>query len=824
MVKKIYEFLRKYKQFSPLILTLAAFFIILSLNFPFSANGVIIEVMPGNCESDYQIFYDMGNGYNEDDSVKVPVVPVGDGVVKFKFNLPSFNIKKLRIDPGTKENISPIKSIIFYKENSFYRFEAKDIVREFHPLNHIEDFYEKDDLLYIKTSGCDPFFEYEGKELTSATSVAIEFFSTEYKDICQIFYDVGNGYNENDSVKKSFVIKNGFLKITFPLPDGNIKKIRIDPAAGEEKSAVIKSISFETEKASYKFYPRDIGRNFYPLNHIEDFYEKDNLLYIKFAGNDPSFEYLNSINSIKASLVFVTLIVTALLIIYFNLIVNLIAIIFKLAREIIIFIYKKSALYLNDLILCYEKSRVYEILKDCEFVPEKLFVLFAAFFGLSFIIIVPPFQGPDEFVHFKLAFKISEFDIFLEHKNGNSIASFPDSLIALENPYNCIPFNQESKCQLEPLCFLEKLHPEPGSEVPFSFLAPSVSPVCYIPQAMGIYTARMINMPVLLVFYFARLFNLIFFIIIIYFTIRITPVFKWLFFLLALMPMTLTLGASLSYDVVTIISSFLFISILLKVSFESNMTNRTFVFILFVSLILSLSKGGAYFLLLFLFFFIPVQKAGTSRKYYLFFFLLLFINLTVFFGWNFCVYKYSGQLTSYGGVNITSEQIKHILYYPFHYIKVLINTLFNFSGFYLETFVGKPGWLDTELPPLLINMYLLVLVFTALIEFKKDIFIGRNRKIFLAFIFTVMFLVLETVFYIFYTAITLGKVGHETVLGIQGRYFIPFSPLLFFLFYNNKFSEKLQPFKKLFSLFFVIFSFFSMIITLLVLLERYYSL
>ncbi len=76
-----------------------------------------------------------------------------------------------------------------------------------------------------------------------------------------------------------------------------------------------------------------------------------------------------------------------------------------------------------------------------------------------------------------------------------------------------------------------------------------------------------------MIIYLARFANLLLYVLIVYSAIKLTPVHKWVFFLLALMPMTLYEAASLSADSFTIAVSFLLIALFLKFSFYYKKTN-----------------------------------------------------------------------------------------------------------------------------------------------------------------------------------------------------------------------------------------------------------
>ena len=797
-------------------------FIIIENNSTFSINALTIETLTHNHECTYQAFYNTGNGYNEADYTITSIMNREDSIHKVKFEFPEIDIKKLRIDPGTKEDTIKIQTISFQTKDSTYRLNAKEIAKNFFPVKNIKGCFEKDDVFYISTVKSDPILEYRGKELASVTSVTIELIPPEkYEDTWQLFYDTGNKYyNEQDSIKKFIYLNDEFIRVTLPFPpEKAIKTLRIDPDSKEE-TIVIKSITFDTGRASCKLYPKDIIKNCRPLNHIEEFYEKDNLLYIKITGNDPSFEYVNSSKSIKTLFICISIIMYILAVIYLNFIMSFINIIFILLQKFIVFICKKLNFYIESLISNYKKSGLNETLDNFKISPEKIFIFLGLFFGLSIIVITPPFQAPDEFFHFEMALKMSNFNIFMENKKEVGGDYLPESILNIESPYKDIPHNRKNKCDISSLYFLEEIQLDSENET-FYYPSTNISPVSHLPQAIGIFIGKMMNLPVLLLLYSGRISNLIFFIIMMYFVIKNTPILKNTFLLLILMPMTIFLCSSLSYDVILISTSFLIISIFLKISSDKTgrATTKTIIILILLSIILSLCKGGAYFLLLSLFFIVPIDKIGSKRKYYIIFILMISIYIISHFSWAAIINKCPQDLASYEkNQSLQQEQIKFILYHPLEYIKVLINTLNKKHIFYLKSFIGCLGWLDTGLPYLFTKIYLFALILSALFDFNKNLTISKRKKIFTGIICLAMAVVLETIGYVLMTKV----VGTNVVYGIQGRYFIPFSPLFFLLFYNSGFSKKLEPLKNLFFLSTIILICISMIITLTALVNRYY--
>jgi hypothetical protein len=81
-----------------------------------------------------QIFYDTGNGWNENESVKLPIKK-GDDFVILRFPLPNGKIHALRFDPINKEGYFSIKEIKIVDNDNKTMNDVE--LSKLHPLQHI---------------------------------------------------------------------------------------------------------------------------------------------------------------------------------------------------------------------------------------------------------------------------------------------------------------------------------------------------------------------------------------------------------------------------------------------------------------------------------------------------------------------------------------------------------------------------------------------------------------------------------------------------------------------------------------------------------------
>ena len=113
-------------------------------------------------------------------------------------------------------------------------------------------------------------------------------------DTFQVFYDLGYGFNEQDSVTVSVSGKDVVQKISFNLPSGMFKNLRIDPGTYPLELKIY-SIELKTLFFNKKWIPSEIAESFNPANHISRFEDTGDFLSLFSTGNDPHFVYNNDI-------------------------------------------------------------------------------------------------------------------------------------------------------------------------------------------------------------------------------------------------------------------------------------------------------------------------------------------------------------------------------------------------------------------------------------------------------------------------------------------------------------------------------------------------
>jgi uncharacterized membrane protein len=199
--------------------------------------------------------------------------------------------------------------------------------------------------------------------------------------------------------------------------------------------------------------------------------------------------------------------------------------------------------------------------------PVKFFIIAAVLFGLVFTFITPPFEAPDEPVHFFRSYQVSTLNLSVDKVGSTYGGIMPASLqdtVSETWDKSALAFHPNVKYHLgytkEALLIktTNRQHVYDFSTTAY------YSPISYIPQALGVGIARAMNLPPIIMMYFGRVFNLAAWVLLFSLAIKFLPRRKWALVFLALIPMALFQAASLSADVMATGLAALLLSMVLR--------------------------------------------------------------------------------------------------------------------------------------------------------------------------------------------------------------------------------------------------------------------
>jgi uncharacterized membrane protein len=402
-------------------------------------------------------------------------------------------------------------------------------------------------------------------------------------------------------------------------------------------------------------------------------------------------------------------------------------------------------------------------------------------FGLMNLVLTPPFQVADEDRHFYRVYQVAEGGIIAAVHEDHAGGWLPESVFRCGSSTAYMRWRPDKTISRHDILkqFNEPLNPDQRIFRPFP--SSIYSPAAYLPSAVIIRIGIWLEWPPVLLMYLGRLTNLVCWLLLIYAAIRFVPFYKWVFCVLALTPMSLYQGASLSADSMTNAVSFLTVAYFLywKFASEKRIGRWGLLLIFSLTVLLSFSKI-VFFLFCFLFLLIPRDKFSSHKRYYGTFILLVAANFLAFFIWYLAVKKM--PITWKPDV-FPDQQMLFILTRPLDYLQVFLVNLPAQMEHGARAFVGRFGWMDTPLPAWHFWTWAFVLLATILTDGRKDCPINGFDKTVCFVTFAMIYVLIITLLYIYW-----NPVAAEKMYVVQGRYFIPIAPLFFLCLYNKRLS------------------------------------
>lgn len=112
---------------------------------------------------------------------------------------------------------------------------------------------------------------------------------------------------------------------------------------------------------------------------------------------------------------------------------------------------------------------------------------------------------------------------------------------------------------------------------------------------------------------------------------------------------------------------------------------------------------------------------------------------------------------------------------------VVTRTVFEKISFFVESMIANPlGWVEIQLPNIIVLGFAIVLIFSAIPNHRSPK-ITKRMMVTAGFIVVIVSGLVLAAMLISYT-----YVGADTILGVQGRYFLPVLPLVLLIVQGNK--------------------------------------
>lgn len=422
-------------------------------------------------------------------------------------------------------------------------------------------------------------------------------------------------------------------------------------------------------------------------------------------------------------------------------------------------------------------------------IKEKLHYYFfniAIILGMVLVVFGPPMTVPDENTHFLNAYTIADGQIFPQNVDGQMGKYIPaevkDFVVDNNSKFSGI---DGQKYSFKEYYFNSHLEYKKGEKIFGEYWGQDINPISYIFSSTGMVIGKVLlsakqESPFNLLL-FGRIFNLTFYIITMYFAIKITPYYKNTMFLLALMPMSIYLGASLSYDALLIPSTFLLFAYILKLRQSDKILLKDIMIICSIVFLL-FSVKQAYAPLVLVLFSISPRHFGDKKRYY------KIIGIVGIVCMSALMINQINNLSSLNIDKIVNENVtlqgKYVKSHLGIMIPIILKSFIQYKSFYIHGIIGILGQLDTNLPIPLLTIFLLILIMVMIIDSCEAANITIEFKLLgIVAIFIFVYFSFRSM-YIRWTPLVEPIYG-DTVSGIQGRYFIPIMPFVFVMFANN---------------------------------------
>ena len=406
------------------------------------------------------------------------------------------------------------------------------------------------------------------------------------------------------------------------------------------------------------------------------------------------------------------------------------------------------------------------------------FAVMTFFIGCIYIFVLPPFTVPDESAHIVTVYSKSSKLLGKEvtDEGGKVIADSNMGLYFIREEYptkeSYIRFVKGALGKNSDVITTKESLANPLN----------VKAVGYIPQIVGVSIARILKGSGEQILLIGRLFALLWYCFVMYFAIQIFPLNKMILFAVGLLPMTMQQVCSLSYDSVLLGLCFFLISYILWLIYTKEVVELKDVLILVCVVSGIVMIKYIYIPIIGLLLFIPKHKINfrVDRK-----------KIAVSMFGMLSMFEIGSKMTLITEAAAKNMQIRSDGLYKYSIGYVISNlgdtlivvtrTVFEKISFFVESMIANPlGWVEIQLPNIIVLGFAIVLIFSAIPNHRSPK-ITKRMMVTAGFIVVIVSGLVLAAMLISYT-----YVGADTILGVQGRYFLPVLPLVLLIVQGNK--------------------------------------
>jgi uncharacterized membrane protein len=402
------------------------------------------------------------------------------------------------------------------------------------------------------------------------------------------------------------------------------------------------------------------------------------------------------------------------------------------------------------------------------FKQENIFLCIIILFGILHILNTPFGAGFDEDTHIARIWEISK-GALLPNAYLSQGPFFPQI-------FYDISYRQQKN--LDPVSF-SKWSEQLKARIDWSNMIyhntrATYFPLLYLPQAFILgFSNRLLDIPVAYSYYLMRLTYLLIYAFLIYFSIRIIPMGKSVMGILSTSPMAIIQATTIQPESINNGVCFLFVAWILYLSKAGDskkvISKRDLILTLILIVAICAIKLNSLPVLLLVFLF-PLKRFGVKKTKYFFFSMVLLSIIIISLGWNYLVFSNQNLLTRSVELN-PMNQFMNIFHSPILVLKSIFSNIGTQIYNYFIGWIGISGYSYWRLPTLVYLLYAIILIISILSEEKGGI-LNLSARIIMISVFLIMSFFVFIIYYI-------TSAPNNIITGIQGRYFIGATPLLF---------------------------------------------
>ena len=391
---------------------------------------------------------------------------------------------------------------------------------------------------------------------------------------------------------------------------------------------------------------------------------------------------------------------------------------------------------------------------------DKIFLTFAIIFGSMYLIIAPLGSGNDDPNHYYRIYEIANGRFISDIENNKGGGELPDGLSDL--------FKDETYAGLTGMSEVS-VNTENSRFYDYSNTV-LYSPFSYLPQVAGMFVGKIFGASPFWLGTLARIFNLLFYVLICFIGFKLMPRFKQFFLILLLSPSIMSNATSLSADAFVVALVFLFVALILYLKEKKIKIDWRYATALGLLSVLIAGCKIAYLPVVFLV--LILGKGDFKTKFSRIGLKVAWISLGLVVG--LVRMKIAGNFLQ-AAYPLADDQMNFVIHNPFYFIVVFMKTMMAGAMAYAENifssgpmYHGRVGFYS-----IIRTMFIVVAILTLFSETKKNV-LSKKERLYFGLISLIIVLAIAGALYTQYTPQNCeNKIGCGIIIGIQGRYFIP---------------------------------------------------